>query len=227
MKLSLLAIQEYLYRVYIIGKHQVKESVNVIFDDTKFPNIQTGDASEKLKFNNLSDPVSDDEDTQPEIVADTNDNDDGESGGNIDHNGESTNTGLESSRNVGNISRGDAEGSSGHTLQQNVFQGESSRSVPQVRSVWTRDHPFELIIGDLEAGVRSRSATQKECLYFVFLSKMEPKKIEEALTDPDWVVAMQEELNQFEHQKVWKLVPRPQNRKVIDKRWVFRNKLDE
>ena len=56
---------------------------------------------------------------------------------------------------------------------------------------------------------------------------MEPKKIEEALTDSDWVVAMQEELNQFEHQKVWKLVPRPQNREVIDTRWVFRNKLDE
>ena len=56
---------------------------------------------------------------------------------------------------------------------------------------------------------------------------MKPKKIEEALTDPDWVVAMKEELNQFEHQKFWKLVPRPQNIKVIDTRWVFRNKLDE
>ena len=56
---------------------------------------------------------------------------------------------------------------------------------------------------------------------------MEPKKIEEALTDPDWVVAMQEELNQFENQKVWKLVPRSQNRKVIDTRWVFKNKLDK
>ena len=64
-------------------------------------------------------------------------------------------------------------------------------------------------------------------MYSVFLSKMEPKKIEEALTDPDWVVAMQEELNQFKHQKVWKQVPRPQNRKVIDTRWVFRNKLYE
>ena len=41
------------YRVYIIGQHQVKESVNVTFDDIKFPNIQTEDASEKLKFNNL------------------------------------------------------------------------------------------------------------------------------------------------------------------------------
>ena len=213
--------------VYIIGQHQVKESVNVTFDDTKLPNIQTEDASEKLKFNNLSDPDSDGEDTQPEIVAETNVNNDGDHGENIDLNGESTDTVAELSRNVGNNSGGDVEGSSGHSQQQNVFQGESSRSVPQVRSVWSRDHPFELIIGDPEVGVRTRSATQNECLYSVFLSKMEPKKIEKALTDPDWVVAMQEELNQFEHHKVWKLVPRPQNRKVIDTRLVFRKKLDE
>ena len=218
------------YRVYIIGQRQVKESVNVTFDDTKLPNIQTEDASEKLKFNNLSYPDSDDEDTQPEIVAETNvnnDGDHGESGGNIDLNGESTNTGEESSRNVGNNSGGDAVGSSGHSQHQNVFQGESSRSVPPIRSVWSRDHPFELIIGDPYVGVRTRSATQNECMYSVFLSKMEPKKIEEALTDPYWVVAMQEELNQFEHHKVWKLLPRPQNRKMSDTRWVFKNKLDE
>ena len=112
------------YRVYIIGQHQVKESVNVTFDDTKLPNIQTEDASEKLKFNNLSDPDSDDEDTQPEILAETNvnnDGDHGESGGNIDLNAESTDTGEESSRNVGNNSGGDAEGSSGHSQHQNVF----------------------------------------------------------------------------------------------------------
>ena len=66
------------------------------------------DATEKLKFNNLSDPDSDDDDTQPEIVADGNDvNNDGDHGGNIDFNGESTNTGEESSRNVGNNSGGD------------------------------------------------------------------------------------------------------------------------
>ena len=94
------------YRVYIIGKHQVKESVNVTFDDTKLPNIQITDATEKLKFNNLSDPDSDDDDTPPEIVDDDNNvnNDDvhGDGGGNIDFNGESTDIGEESSRNVGN-----------------------------------------------------------------------------------------------------------------------------
>jgi hypothetical protein len=93
--------------------------------------------------------------------------------------------------------------------------------------VWNRDHPFQLIIGDPDSGVRTRSATGNDCNYSGFLSETEPKKIEEALEDPDWVIAMQEELNQFERQKVWKLVPRPENKSVIKTRWVFRNKLDE
>ena len=38
------------YTVYIIGQHQVKESVNITFDDSKLPNIQTEDVTEKLKF---------------------------------------------------------------------------------------------------------------------------------------------------------------------------------
>jgi hypothetical protein len=33
--------------------------------------------------------------------------------------------------------------------------------------------------------------------------------IEEALQDLDWVMAMQEELNNFTRNKVWHLVPRP------------------
>ena len=32
----------------------------------------------------------------------------------------------------------------------------------------------------------------------VFLSEIEPKRVEEALEDPYWCIAMQEELNQFE-----------------------------
>ena len=34
-------------------------------------------------------------------------------------------------------------------------------------------------------------------------------------------------LNQFERNKVQKLVPRPSNKTVIGTKWVFRNKLDE
>ncbi|CAM8908291.1 unnamed protein product [Rhodiola kirilowii] len=38
---------------------------------------------------------------------------------------------------------------------------------------------------------------------------------------------MQEELHQFERNKVWRLVPRPKDKNVIGTKWVFRNKMDD
>jgi len=38
---------------------------------------------------------------------------------------------------------------------------------------------------------------------------------------------MQEELNQFERNKVWELVDKPNNHPIIGTKWVFRNILDE
>ena len=38
---------------------------------------------------------------------------------------------------------------------------------------------------------------------------------------------MQEELNQFERNEVWKLVPRPKDHPTTRTKWVFRNKMDE
>ena len=38
---------------------------------------------------------------------------------------------------------------------------------------------------------------------------------------------MQEELNQFERNKVWELVDRPTHMKAIGTKWVFKNKMDE
>ena len=55
---------------------------------------------------------------------------------------------------------------------------------------------------------------------------MEPLKVEKALEDEDWVMAMQEELNNFKRNQVWNLVERP-NTNVIGTKWVFRNKQDE
>ncbi|KAL5569300.1 hypothetical protein UlMin_025875 [Ulmus minor] len=43
----------------------------------------------------------------------------------------------------------------------------------------------------------------------------------------DLILAMQEELNQFERNDVWELVPRPKDQTVIGTKWVFRNKVDE
>jgi hypothetical protein len=50
--------------------------------------------------------------------------------------------------------------------------------------------------------------------------------VEDALRDSDWVLAMQEELNNFTRNEVWHLVPCP-NQNVVGTKWVFRNKQDE
>jgi hypothetical protein len=60
----------------------------------------------------------------------------------------------------------------------------------------------------------------------LFVSSLEPIKVEQALEDPDWVVSMQEELNNFERNQVWELVERPKTN-IIGTKWVFRNKQDE
>ncbi|XP_070035895.1 uncharacterized mitochondrial protein AtMg00820-like [Nicotiana tomentosiformis] len=52
-------------------------------------------------------------------------------------------------------------------------------------------------------------------------------KVDEALKDSHWISAMKEELDQFERNKVWELVPKPQNSSVVGTKWVFRNKLNE
>ncbi|KAJ9551744.1 hypothetical protein OSB04_015789 [Centaurea solstitialis] len=92
---------------------------------------------------------------------------------------------------------------------------------------WTRAHPLHQVIGSTSAPVKTRSATQNECLFAAFLSRHEPSYVTEALDISDWVTAMQEELNQFERLGVWRLVPRPKNKTIIDLKWIFKNKKDE
>ncbi|CAM8892868.1 unnamed protein product [Rhodiola kirilowii] len=70
------------------------------------------------------------------------------------------------------------------------------------------------------------AAVQGETVMNAFVSLIEPKTVQEALKDPDWIQAMQDELHQFERNKVWRLVLRPENRKVIGTRWILRNKMN-
>src|ERR1044072_8549059 len=90
-----------------------------------------------------------------------------------------------------------------------------------------RDHPIDKIIGDISQGVTTRLNLKDACLNMAFVSQIEPSKVDEALEDDQWISAMQEELNQFERNQVWELVPRPSNKHIIGTRWVFKNKLDE
>jgi hypothetical protein len=82
------------------------------------------------------------------------------------------------------------------------------------------------ILGVIEKGVTTRSHITIFCEYYSFVSSFEPFKVEDALRDLDWVVAMQEELNNFKRNKVWSLVERSKQN-IVGTKWVFRNKQDE
>ncbi|GJX83594.1 putative ribonuclease H-like domain-containing protein [Tanacetum coccineum] len=74
---------------------------------------------------------------------------------------------------------------------------------------------------------RTNHKDYQNCLFAYFLSQIEPKKVIQALEDPSWIEAMQEELLQFKLQKVWTLVDLPNGKRAIGTKWVFRNKKDE
>ncbi|GJY97831.1 retrovirus-related pol polyprotein from transposon TNT 1-94, partial [Tanacetum coccineum] len=90
----------------------------------------------------------------------------------------------------------------------------------------SKSHPIENVIGNLNQRTL-RSQAQDKSNFFCFLSTTEPKNINEALNDESWVIAMQEELNQFISNDVWELVPNPKDMTIIGTKWVYRNKLDE
>ncbi|GJY54057.1 putative ribonuclease H-like domain-containing protein [Tanacetum coccineum] len=99
-----------------------------------------------------------------------------------------------------------------------------------------KDHPKDQIIGDLNLSTQTRrmisfseenamvSYISKQrrtnhkdyhnCLFARFLSQNEP--MIQALIDPSWIEAMQEELPQFKLQKVWTLVDLPKGKRAIE-----------
>nr|GFB03489.1 hypothetical protein [Tanacetum cinerariifolium] len=104
-----------------------------------------------------------------------------------------------------------------------------------------KDHPQSQIIGHVDTPIQTRNKSKQVgeqsfiatihqktdpallqfCLFSCFLSQVEPKKISDALQDPSWVEAMQEELLQFKIQNAWTLVDCPKGEEGIDYDEVF------
>jgi hypothetical protein len=105
-------------------------------------------------------------------------------------------------------------------------ESRTRRQHLRVRQPVQRDHPVNNILGDIMKEVTTRSCVATFCQRYLFVSSLEPFKIEDALCDPDWVVSMQEELNNFKRNEVWSLVERLKQN-VVGTKWVFRNKQDE
>jgi hypothetical protein len=53
-----------------------------------------------------------------------------------------------------------------------------------------RDHPVDNILGSIRRGVTTQSRLVNFCEFYSFISSLEPLKVEQALGDADWVMAM-------------------------------------
>ncbi|GJS16620.1 zf-CCHC domain-containing protein [Tanacetum coccineum] len=109
---------------------------------------------------------------------------------------------------------------------ENVVEDETLEIDEIVNIKESRKHPLENVLGNLNQRTL-RSQAQNQSNFFCFISTIEPKNVNEALRDESWIVAVQEELNQFIANDVWELVLQSKNMTIIGTKWVFRNKLDE
>ena len=78
-----------------------------------------------------------------------------------------------------------------------------------------RDLTLDNVIGKIEKGISTRNSLNNFCRTVAFVSQIEPKSLEEALQDSNWITTMQEELNQFEYNEVWTLAPRKHEMNII------------
>ncbi|GJW98069.1 retrovirus-related pol polyprotein from transposon TNT 1-94 [Tanacetum coccineum] len=70
---------------------------------------------------------------------------------------------------------------------------------------WTKNHPIANVIDDLSRSVSMRKQLQTDsmwCYFDAFLTLVEPKNFKQAMTEPSWIDAMQEEIHEFQRLEV-------------------------
>ncbi|GKC90198.1 hypothetical protein Tco_1150847 [Tanacetum coccineum] len=77
---------------------------------------------------------------------------------------------------------------------------------------WTKDHPIANMIGDPSCSISTGKKLKTDaiwCYFDAFLTSVEPKNFKQAMTEPLWIDAMQEEIHEFKRLEAWELVPCP------------------
>ncbi|GJS82696.1 retrovirus-related pol polyprotein from transposon TNT 1-94 [Tanacetum coccineum] len=95
---------------------------------------------------------------------------------------------------------------------------------------WTKDHPIANVISDPSRSVSTRKQLETDamwCYFDAFLTSVEPKNFKQAMTEPSWIDAMQEEIHEFERLEVWELVSCPDNVFLIKLKWIYKVKTNE
>ncbi|KAH9801427.1 hypothetical protein KPL71_001026 [Citrus sinensis] len=114
-----------------------------------------------------------------------------------------------------------------HHEETNLEQNEGTSQTLPKEWRYVSSRLKDVILGDPSRGITTRSSLRNTYEHAAFISQIEPKSFADAENDESWIMAMQEELNQFERNNVWELVSNPEHQSIIGTKWVFRNKMDE
>ena len=107
-----------------------------------------------------------------------------------------------------------------HIDSQQVIQSRNSFK-------YKSSHPEDQIIGNKESPRRTISHFRPEESALGLLLVIEPRTVDEELANDGWILAKQDQLNQFKRNDVWDLVSKPKHKNIIGTKWMFRNKLNE
>ncbi|GJU50638.1 hypothetical protein Tco_1220193 [Tanacetum coccineum] len=87
--------------------------------------------------------------------------------------------------------------------KDSTSQGSSSNVRPtntafELIGKWTKDYPIADVIGDPSHSVSTRKQLKTDamwCYFDAFLTSVEPKNFKQAMIEPSWIDAMQEEIH--------------------------------
>ncbi|XP_021766287.1 uncharacterized protein LOC110730772 [Chenopodium quinoa] len=207
------AIDSKAYRVYNKSSMCVEESIHIIFDEVnQFVSVQEQEDDNDFEIGLIRD--RDEEETQKQTK---------EKQPALEEEHQENGEVPQPNEQVNEEQAEEAEGTEPEAPQIGV----PAREFQPRPFKYQGSHPTDLIISDVGKGTQTTSQMRNYCVFHAFLFILEPRNHQEALGDADWIVAMQEELNEFERNKVWHLEPKPKGKKVIGLKWMFRNKLDE
>nr|GEY45069.1 Gag-Pol polyprotein [Tanacetum cinerariifolium] len=95
---------------------------------------------------------------------------------------------------------------------------------------WTKDHPIANIIGDPSRSVSTRKQLQTDAMWYYFdalLNSVELNNFKQAMTEPSWIDAIQEEIHEFKRLQVWELVLCLDKVMFIKLKWIYKVKTNK
>nr|GEV04176.1 hypothetical protein [Tanacetum cinerariifolium] len=122
------------------------------------------------------------------------------------------------------------------SIDQDAPSTRSSSNVRPIHTLfeslgsWTKDHPIENLIEDPSRSGSTRKQLHTNsmwCYFDAFLTSFEPKNFKQAMTEPSWVDAMQEEIHEFKRLQVWEFVSCSDKVMLIKLKWIYKVKTNE